>query len=121
MPPKRPQRRETARRHPRKPNGFSWCLVDTLTRMSGPLEGVLAPAVAQRGATERHASGKLFPESLLRAQPMQLFGNLGGTRVDGQQPFQFLHRQVGLSGLGVDLRQMLGGGPMALVELQRPP
>ena len=49
---------------------------------------------------------------------MQLFGNFGGSRVDGQQALQLLHRQVRLAGLRVDLRQVLGGGAVALVELQ---
>ena len=64
---------------------------------------------------------RVYAAALLRAEAVQLFGNFGGSRVDGQQAFQLLDRQLGLARLGVDLRQVLGGRAVALVELQRAP
>ena len=52
---------------------------------------------------------------------MQLFGDFGGGRVDGQQAFQLLDGQVWLARLRVDLGQVLGGGAVTFVELQRAP
>ena len=52
---------------------------------------------------------------------MKLFGNFGGGGVDGQQALQLLDGQVGLARLRVDLRQVLRGGPVPFVELQRAP
>src|SRR3954470_16854173 len=94
---------------PTKYPGFSWCVVDTTTRMS--LRA--SRSVAHGGATAVAAA-------LLRAQPVKLFGNFGGGRVDGEQAFQLLDGQVRLAGLRIDLGEVLGGGPVAFVQLQRP-
>src|SRR5262245_43553059 len=102
MPWNRPHRRGRDHGQPRETGGFSWPLVDTTTRMSlGGESGC---------ALWRYTS---YSVALLGAQPVQLVGDLGGGGIDGEQAFQFLDRQVGLAGLGVDLGQVLGGGAVA--------
>src|SRR5262245_27971539 len=107
--------------YPRNPGGFSWLCVDTTTRMSLVAGGEDSTAVAQPSATERHCVRHPFPEGLLCSQPVELVGDFGGAGIDGQQALQLPHRQVGLAGLGVDLREVLGGGAVTLVELERAP
>src|SRR6185436_3976083 len=59
--------------------------------------------------------------ALLRTQTVQFLGDLGGGRVDREQPLQLLDRQVRLPRLRVDLGQVLGRGAVPFVQLKRAP